>query len=203
MMTSIDHTTSIPLEITVRADAIDRFTILFQSGIMLTVNSGVPVGVFMSSLPGFDIDYISDTVQTIFLDGNAIDDLEQPLTRQDHVLALSAAMPGLAGAIFRRNSLCAALRTRSDNPRTSEKSNHELCILLKLFNTIALEKGGEILRSGGIISGENLLSFFQQRPSLLESVNSFTIDGNIQEGDILVPTLFKEKQYFLQINTAG
>lgn len=199
-MTSSTHTRSLNRELTLSVAKIDRFTTLFQSGIKLPVASGMPVGVFINSLPGFDIDYISNTIQTIFLDGNAIDNLEHPLTRRDHVLALSAAMPGLAGAIFRRNSLCAALRTRSDNLHTSKKSNHELSILLKLFNSIALEKGGELLRSGGLFSGETLHSFFQQRPSLLESITSSNIDGKMQKVKDLLPSLSREEQYYLKIN---
>ena len=201
-MTSSNHTRLNTTELAISVTKIERFTTLLQSGIKLPVASGLSVGVFIDSLPGFDIDYVSDIIQTIFLDGNAIDDLEHPLTRQDHVLALSAAMTGLAGAIFRRNSLCAALRTRSDTVRTNNESNHKLFILLKLFNVIAVEKGGGLLQSGGIFKGEALLSFFKQRQTLLESIISFHIDGKNKDVKDLLSSLSSKKQYYLKINTS-
>jgi hypothetical protein len=200
-MTSNTQSKSLAIDLTLSAAKIDRFTTLLQSGIKLPVTAGMSLGVFIDSLPGFDIDYVSNVIQTIFLDGNAIDDLEYPLTRHDHVLALSAAMPGLAGAIFRRNSLCAALRTRSDNLNATEKGDHKLFILLKLFNTIALEKGGMLLQSGGIFSGKTLFSFFQQRPFLLDAITSVDFDGKMQAAQDLLPSLSNEKQYYLKINT--
>ena len=194
------HTLTTPLSISIAK--IDGFTTLLQSGIKLPAASGISLGVFINSLPGFDIDYVADTIQTIFLDGNAIDDLEQPLTKHDHVLALSAAMPGLAGAIFRRNSLCAALRTRSENLGTAKKSNNELFVLLKLFNSIAQEKGEELLRSGGIFSGKTLLSFFDQRPSLFDAIISLNFNGKTQMPTDLFSCVSEENQYFLKLTTA-
>ena len=195
------NTRPLPITFTIPGTKIDRFTSLLQSGMRLPAPSGLSLGVFIDSLPGFDIDYISNTVQTIFLDGNAIDDLEHPLTRPDHVLALSAAMPGLAGAIFRRNSLCAALRTRSNTSQPKTEDNHELYILLKLFNSIAQEKGGELLRLGGVFSGETLRSFFQQRPSLLEVIQTLLIDGENLAVNNLLLSLSDQKQYYLKITT--
>jgi len=192
---------SLSLDINIPLEKLERFTTLLQSGIKLPAVSGMSLGVFIDDLPGFDIDYISHTIQTIFLDGNAIDDLEHPLTQQNHVLALSAAMPGLAGAIFRRNSLCAALRTQGENPTARKKNGRELYIHLKLFNSIALEKGGELLRLGGIFSGETLISFLQQRPSLVKSIKSFNLDTELLDPNNLLSTLSAEQQYFFKINT--
>ena len=93
------------------AEDIDRFTSLLQAGILIPAVRGVSIGAFLESLPGFTADYITDQVQTIFLNGTATDDMETPMEGDNPVLAISAAMPGLAGAIFRRNSLHAALRT--------------------------------------------------------------------------------------------
>jgi hypothetical protein len=195
-----NHPITTPL--TISTTKIDGFTTLLQSGIKLPAASGISLGVFLNSLPGFDIDYVSDTVQTIFLDGNALDDLEQPLTSQDHVIALSAAMPGLAGAIFRRNSLCAALRTRSENLGTAKKSSNEIFVLLKLFNSIAQEKGEELLRPGGIFSGETLRAFFNQRPSLLDAITSIHINGKMKVSADLLTCVSRERQYYLKIISA-
>ncbi len=90
----------------------------------------------------------------------------------DHVLALSAAMPGLAGAIFRKNSLHAALRTTGSQTAQdpAPQTGQILTITLKLFNMIAAEKGAGILKKGGIFSGIGLSAFFEQRPALVNSI---------------------------------
>jgi hypothetical protein len=47
-----------------------------------------------------------------------VDDLETVVDGSSPVIAISGAMPGLAGAIFRKNSFHAALRTSADNSST-------------------------------------------------------------------------------------
>ncbi len=84
------------------------------------------------------------------------------------VLALSAAMPGLAGAIFRKNSLHASLRTRStiSQPKLECES---ISLTMKLFNSIAIERGPDLLRIGCLVSTESLMKFFNYRSNLLKS----------------------------------
>ena len=130
---SNNHTTTLSATLFISPVEIYRFTTLLQSGIKLPVVAGTPLGIFINSLPGFDPNYISENIQTIFLDGNALDNLEHPLTQSEHIVALSAAMPGLAGAIFRRNSLCAALRTQQEKPQVTDQEKNEIIIHLKLF----------------------------------------------------------------------
>ncbi|MFH1216070.1 MAG: hypothetical protein V1706_06190 [Pseudomonadota bacterium] len=148
--------------------AIDRFTTLLQAGIIIGINYPLAVGDFLASLPGFTPLYIAERVETIFLNGLPVDDLTTKITGSNPVLAISAAMPGLAGAIFRKNSFHAALRTTAargddDYLRNSKK----IAVLLKLFNMVARERGGELLAKGCLLKTDTLRKFIAYRPQLL------------------------------------
>ncbi len=167
------------LKMSVANSAMVRLTTLLQNGIILHCPSHLAIGAFLANLPDFDVDYLTDRVQTIFLDGDAIDDLEKPFSGPSHVVALSAAMPGLAGAIFRRNSICAALRKSGGKiDYEKAKAKEDIEINLKLFNVIAQEKGSALLCHGGIFKGEVLREFFNMRRSLIAQIHSLYIDNN-------------------------
>ena len=154
-----------------------RFTTLLQTGIRLKSFAGTSIGEFLTSLPELDVEYLSERVQTIFIDGSAVDDLEKRFTGPTHIVALSAAMPGLAGAIFRRNSLYAALRSVAKDQEKSNQGKREIDIHLKLFNMIALEKGPALLQKGGVFKGEVLAGFLQRNAMLVDQILSIEADG--------------------------
>ncbi len=176
--------------------AMVRLTTLLQNGITLFCPPDQAIGSFLTHLPEFDVDYLADRVQTIFLDGDAIDDLEKPFSGTSHVIALSAAMPGLAGAIFRRNSLCAALR-KSARPKNTaeEKEKEKIEISLKLFNMIAQEKGSALLRHGGLFAGELLINFFDLRQSLIPHIVTLAIDNSQHKSENLLSCLQSDSLY--------
>ena len=128
-----------------------RYAGLLQTGIGITAALPCSIGDFLEGLPGFSKDYIINCVQTVFLNGTAIDDLETQLAGTAPTLALSAAMPGLAGAIFRRNSMHAALRSQGAPPSAPQHAG--ALVRLKLFNKIAEEKGGALLAAGAEVAG--------------------------------------------------
>lgn len=162
-------------------ESLSLFTTVLQSGIEVMSHKGEMIGQFLDKFPGFTLDYLADTVQTIFLNGTALDDLTTPFPADNPVLALSAAMPGLAGAIFRRNSFHAALRTDTGSGESVEESQEPVRVTLKLFNSIAVERGPEFLASGVLIKGAHLANFFDKRATLLQrirvaSLNDTSID---------------------------
>lgn len=194
-MSRINHTVTL----TPPRENLVRLTTLLQSGIALTCPTGTSIGVFLDSLPDFDMSYITDRVQTIFFDGNAMDDLQRRFTKAEHVLALSAAMPGLAGAIFRKNSLCAALRTQGRVTDSNMSPNATTTVCLKLFNIIAQEKGEMILRRGGFFTGKSLQNFFHNRPSLLQSATTLQFDSLEITPTAFLSHLQEDQRYFFHI----
>ena len=147
------------------------FTTLLQSGLYLDVDQGCSIGELLSGLPGFTEEYIAVKVQTIFFNGVPADDLDQQLTGESGVLAISAAMPGLAGAIFRKGGLHASLRTTAEVVPDSDTSGTPIRIRLKLFNMIAKDQGGSILYRGCVVLAAGLRKFLTYRGQLADHVS--------------------------------
>ena len=147
------------------------FTTLLQSGLYLEVAQGCSIGKLLLGLPGFTEEYIAAKVQTIFLNGLPADDLGQQLTGESGVLAVSAAMPGLAGAIFRRGGIHASLRTSVEAVPESSITENPVRIRLKMFNMIAKDRGIPILRQGCVVLATALRKFLIYRGQLADNIS--------------------------------
>ena len=153
------------LQITVVPGALPLFASLLQHGILCPVPGEVDLASFLLSLPGFTRDYLEQTVQTIFLDGVAADNLDQEIVGGS-VVALSAAMPGLAGAIFRRHGLHGSLRSRPVHQHHPEsKSGY---VTIKLFNSIATDRIKDLLEGPVLMLGPVFRSFAGSRAHLFQ-----------------------------------
>ncbi len=165
------------LQLTVVAEKLPLFTTVLQSGIEIMTPAGSSLGQFLGALPGFTAEYLANVVQTIFHNGTAVDDLTILFSGEKPVIALSAAMPGLAGAIFRRNSFHKALRSETKDAQPETHAKQPLAVTLKLFNVIALDRGKELFAMGVCLPAEVLASFFSKRPALLKEILLMKLDG--------------------------
>jgi hypothetical protein len=175
--------------LTVGPEKLPLFTTVLQSGIEIMTPTGTSLGQFLSALPGFTAEYLADAVQTIFHNGTAIDDLTTVLSGARPVLALSSAMPGLAGAIFRKNSFHAALRSDIKASEGASPQAETLTVTLKLFNSIALDRGKELLAGGVCFPAETLAAFFRIRPGLLQAIEAIQLDGKDIDSPALIQAL--------------
>ena len=84
---------------------------LLRRGVLLPARGGdaVSLGRFLTLGLGLEEAYVESRIQTILRNGLAVDDFAVPLASGDR-LALSAAMPGVAGAALRRGGRYAAMR---------------------------------------------------------------------------------------------
>lgn len=162
--------------LTVAPGDLASFTTLLQSGFRVSVPGGKTLLEALITLPGFTPDYLAATVQTIFYNGVPVDDLRLPVAGKNAVVALSAAMPGLAGAIFRKNSIHAPLRGNASN-REEPAGVEKTSFTLKLFNSIAFERGGELLRRGVVVTAAAVASFLARRPELVAGIVAIACDG--------------------------
>ena len=189
-----EETTPLPaaadLQLTTTSGSLGAFSSLLQGGFFFHTRQGISLNTMLCSLPGFDQDYIRSRIQTIFIDGLPADHLAQTLTGTNMVIAISAAMPGLAGAIFRKNGVHASLRTSESavQPQSLD-SGIPLLIQLKLFNMIAGEKGAGILRSGCTVNGSSLAKFFSYRLPLLTHIQQYRLNGEKIDLEQLHPLL--------------
>ena len=185
------------LKCTIADKDLARLVTFLQSGFFLTTQNGTPFLSVLLSLPGFTNDYIRSDIGTLFLNGDAIDDFDLPLTGTTATIALSSAMPGLCGTILKKGSPHAALRkTRVAAPAVS--SGAEVLVQIKLFNTIALERGPELIKHGVRIRAADLVSFLSLRPSLLQAMHALSLDGKTISPEQLPDTLAPHAEIVLQ-----
>ena len=171
------------LNLVMETEALSKYTTLLQSGIYVEVEQGTSIGELLFALPGFSEEYVNKSVQTIFLNGLPADNLQQQLFGREAVVAISAAMPGLAGAIFRKGGVHASLRTTTAGKLSSANAPESpVTIRLKLFNIIAKDRGEQLLSNGCVISAKSLQQFLGNRPPLLTAIQKTLLD------DILVDT---------------
>ncbi|MBW1749994.1 MAG: hypothetical protein JRJ37_04710, partial [Deltaproteobacteria bacterium] len=161
-------------------DTAGKIATLLQRGFVLPVTGTISIAELLIELPGFNEEYIRDRVQTIFVNGIAEDNTNRELAAGDS-LALSAAMPGLAGAIFRRGGQHASLRTRPEAVK-SDKTDYSGFITLKLFNMIATETGPQLLQDGILIKGKTLARFLdRQGERILPVIERSEVEGTAVE----------------------
>jgi hypothetical protein len=144
-------------------DQVSSFFPILQKGFRVKARVGMSVQTFLSDHLGLSPEYVRDRVKTIFLDGKSVDDLDKTLIRDGSTLALSAALPGLAGAVLRRGSPFAGLRSQVEERKQGPSNEPEDgCVSLKLFNLLLPEIGPVLLRKGILISREDFLEFWRQ-----------------------------------------
>jgi len=126
------------------------FVPLLQKGFQVRVQVGRSLKHLLCEQCGINPEYLTDRIQTIFLDGKVVDNVETTTIKDGAIIALSAAMPGLAGATLRTGGLLAAFRdglTHEEDAETVE--SHELgMVTMKLFNLLVRELGPVFLEKG-------------------------------------------------------
>jgi hypothetical protein len=159
----------------------EKFLQLLQKGVKVTGRVGSSVRSFLCDDLGLSPEYVDKRIQTLFLNGKAIDNPDTAHLKEDSTLALSAAMPGLLGATLRKGSYYARMRTEISHQEQSQGITvHEGFVLLKLFNLLPAEIGPAVLARGIWLKGEDLNQFLKQFPD--ELVGMYTeakVDGRV------------------------
>jgi hypothetical protein len=121
----------------------------------VAVRDGVTVQAFLTEQLGVDPAYVRERVSTVFLDGWVVDSLERAVLHHGSSLALSAAMPGLVGATFRKGGFYSTLRAgiswQAGGDGRAEGAGEEGIVRVKLFNLLIRELGPALLRHGVLL----------------------------------------------------
>lgn len=150
------------------------FELLLQGGFLVICESGCSVREFLCMQMGVCGDYTQIRIQTIFLNGKPVDDLDTAIVNPDDHLAFSAAMPGVVGATMRRGGYYAPMRegislNAPDDVETT--SGPECFVHVRLFNFLARELASTFLRRGLFVRGERFLEFLHNRqPAFYEGI---------------------------------
>ena len=145
--------------------AIGAFSLLLQKGVRVGFTAGVSISDFLCGQMGITPQYLDGRIQTIFLDGKAVDHPQSQILANGASLSMAAAMPGLAGATLRRDGHFVGFRTGITQDCQSQCLDCDPGILtLKLFNLLIKEIGPQVLAHGIIMSAEELGQFMRERP---------------------------------------
>ncbi len=182
----------------------DLFTQIFLNGFNIQIRSGISIKEVLFEVLGLDDHYIEHRIQTIFLNGKTVDDINTSRIQNDSTLALSAAMPGLVGATFRRSGRYASMRKQISHKRVKSSAlseNDTTYITIKLFNLIAKEIGPICLSKGVVIKGRDLrdmISLIQKKA--MEDFGEIYMDEKPIDLDQLLITAKDEENIFLLVN---
>lgn len=151
----------------------------------------------------FDInpEYFEARVQTVFLDGNPVDDTRKAIVKDGSHIAISGAMPGLVGAVLRKGGFYSSLRSGiSYRERDKTGSYNEGVVFLKIFNLLLKDLGPAFLEKGIWMDGREIHAFFQKQPN--DFWNGF-ISSRVNEKDItreeLLNVKWPDRLVFLKI----
>jgi hypothetical protein len=188
------------LSLIVEPKLFEKFLQLLQKGVKVSARVGSTVRSFLCDDLGLSPEYVDKRIQTLFLNGKAIDNPDSALLREDSTLALSAAMPGLLGATLRKGSYYARMRSEISHQEQGQGVTvHEGFVLLKLFNLLPAEIGPTVLKRGIWLKGEELHHFFKElSDDLVAGCTDARVDGQtvklkdfVEKGSRHEPVLVK------------
>ena len=161
-------------------NTISIFSIILQQGFQVNAVVGCSLKSMLCDQFGVDPEYLSDRIQTIFLDGRPVDDVESTIITDGATLALSAAMPGLVGATFRSGGPLSVFRSSISHRGEGEKSGIPAkgMIILKFFNLLVREMGPAFLERGIFVETFVIKNFIEEKKAVWDTVfRSIRIDG--------------------------
>lgn len=162
------------------ADPAAFFLPLLNKGVEVCITTGTTIREFLCNQIGLTPDYLENRIQTVFVDGKAVDDFADTRLRPGSVLALSGAMPGLAGATLRRGGFYGGMRGEISH---SEAAAAGACgqgrVTVKLFNLILKEAGPLFLKHGVRMDGGDFDHRLRSAPDRwMLGCRSVTVDGH-------------------------
>lgn len=148
---------------------------------------------------GLTNEYINNKIGTVFLDGKPVDDLKSVILRRYSKIALSAAMPGLVGAIMRQGSPFASMREdiSQKSPESSVISEGGL-IIIKLFNLVIDDIGEKLLKRGVIFKYSDLFDLFISK-ALLKKCSRILLNAQEVSSEVLLNDIKSNSADFISL----
>ena len=161
------------------------FTPEFQKGFFIYSNQGKSIFEFLTEDCLIAREYISKKIQTIMINGSPVDDIFDTKISKVSICALSAALPGILGAMMRMGSPYAAMR-ESITAKTDGaiESGEKIAILLKLFNIVLHDLRSDFLKNGILLEKNRVYEMFVKNESDLNlnckeiSLNFSPVENN-------------------------
>lgn len=154
----------INLSLYLKERAIPRFFGILQKGFMRKAQVGCNIMDLFCDQFEISPEYFEERVQTIFLDGNPVDDPHSAIVKDGSHIALSGAMPGLVGAVLRKGGFYSPMRSEiSYTKKGKTESPKEGVIFLKIFNLLLKDLGPVFLGKGIWVEGKEIQDFLKRQ----------------------------------------
>jgi len=176
---------------------------LLAPSFSVRVRVGIDLKTFVCQELGVHAAYFDERIQTIFLDSKPVDDVTTSLVHDGSVLALSAAMPGLVGATFRKDGQYSWMR-RSISHTGDDKRDQATdgWVTVKLFNMVLKELGSGFLEQGIWINGERVQDFIKKQPQAFrQHVQALPLDGTPMSPDEFLNQVLADTSVFLKVSS--
>ena len=192
------------LSLSVTEDVLPRFCLLFGGGFTVLARTGCSVRDLLCGQLDVPADYLERRIQTVFLNGRVVDDPAAATVPAGATIALSAAMPGVAGAMLRKHSPYAAMRIPISHPdRDADwEADRPGRVVIKLFNMVRDELGPTMLRRGVQIPGKALADLFRGRSNAFRpGILAARIDDAPVSPGLLFETNWADQELLLRVSS--
>lgn len=132
---------------------------ILRSGIVVPVTRGQSVWSWLTEDLCLPEGYVARRISTVILNHRPVDDLTSTALHSRDALDLSAAVPGLAGAVLRAGGQLAAFRrTISHRGAERRRTDGPAMISVRILNLLTGELGPPLLARGALVRGGRLVS---------------------------------------------
>lgn len=170
------------ISLDVSARALWRFHALLRKGFRVEEDRlPCPLERLLCDRLAIPLGYVTQRIQTVFLNGRAVDDIFAARVDDGATVALSAAMPGLVGATLRKGGRLTSLRSHISH-RTNPGRDHPAAqagqVTVKLFNLICTELAPDLLSRGILIPPGDIQAFLDDAwPDLASDCRATLVNG--------------------------
>jgi hypothetical protein len=167
------------VRLVVSSDVIPVFFRLLQQGVQVRGTVGESIGSFLREDLCVEKGFVDKMIQTVFLNGMPVDDIEGVKVKEGATIALSGPMPGVAGATLRRGGYYGSMRKEiSCRPEAQGSDLKESHVIIKLFNVLTEILGPGLLEKGVGVRGRELGSLLRDQETLMtRAFRSADLDG--------------------------
>lgn len=177
------------LQVHAAAEALAALTPLAREGVGVTVPPGRTLRETLTEDLGLCPDCVQERIQTVFLDGSPVDDIDADHARAGCTLALAGALPGVAGIAMRRGSPVGVFREGiTHRIAEAESPNAPIHMTLKLFNSVAVECLAQVFALGVRVRAGRLAELLEAEPEALAQA-SFRLNGQTLDRAALLSAL--------------
>lgn len=182
-MVGITCATSNQLVLTIPETSASVWHGLLRRGVGVFIDRALSVREFMTETLGMDLNYATNSVPGLFLNNAPVDDWSEELVGNGDELGMSGTMPGLCGIALRRSSPIRAFRPDLVS-RHDEEDRRGGVVQVKMFNFVALDCFGPVLRRGVVVSPAAVLEYVDDQEISLRECRCAWNDSPANESEV-------------------